>query len=451
MRAVPSAFLCFLLSCASMIAPVTWAQSATASSAIPTDAFAALEQARALIDRGQPAAALGLLEPFGDILAGDPDYDYPLALATLDSGDSLGSTLIFERLLAIRPSFHGARIDLGRAYYNLGRWPDARREFETAGAAGPPEPAAKVIRQYLTQIDRIERDARFSRYVTVGTRTGYDSNVNSATALTEFLGFGLNEQSREQDSEFFEAGLSAGFSLALNSTLRLGARAAGRFRRNGQASFADSDVAALALRLDQSRGGQHRFIGLDAFTLYLDGRRNSTAFALSGHWLFDVGTRWSVGPTFRLGQVRFEDALAVKDVDQWSLGAMARTLFGSDGQGALTTAVAFGEDRPTQDGSRYARDAWLWNTNVNWAFSERLTSALGLSVEQGLFDNVFFEQVFSEPREDLAVRARGAVDWRLGSRWRLQHSLSYRMNDTDVSVFEFERFEATLGLRYVWH
>ncbi|MEO1574844.1 MAG: tetratricopeptide repeat protein [Pseudomonadota bacterium] len=378
-------------------------------------------------------------------------FDYALALAMLDSGDSLGATVVFERVMLTKPDFHGARIDLGRAYFNLGRLTDARRQFDRAQSAGPPPQAARLVERYLAEIDRIERGQKFSRYASAGTRAGYDSNVNSATELTEFLGFGLNDQSREQDSDFFEAAFAAGGAYQLTPTLRLGGRASARFRKNSQASFADSDVYALGARLDRRAGRQSQSLALDAFTLSLDGTRNSTAFALTGDWRFDITDTLSVGPAVRLGQIRFQDSLSVKDVDQWAIGAVLGWRFGADGQGGLNSSVMVGRDEPVEDASRYARDVWLWNSSLTWRFSDALSSALALSVERGAFDDVFFEQVFTDAREDLAFRARGAVDWQFAPRWRLQHALSYRMNDTDVGVFEFERFEMSLGVRYVWY
>ncbi|MEL6239454.1 MAG: tetratricopeptide repeat protein [Pseudomonadota bacterium] len=414
-------------------------------------ADALVDEARERIDRGDAAGARLLLEPFSDQRAGEVTFDYALALAMLDSGDSLGATVVFERLLLTKSDFHGARIDLGRAYFNLGRLVDARRQFDRALNAGPPPLAARLVARYMAEIERIERRQKFTRYASVGTRAGYDSNVNSATELTEFLGFGLNDQSRERDSDFFEAALTAGGSYRLTPRLRLGGRASARFRKNSQASFANSDVYAIGARLDRQAGRQSQSLALDAFTLSLDGSRNSTAFAITGDWRFNLTDTLSVGPAVRLGQIRFQDSLSVKDVNQWALGAVLGWRFGSDGQGMLDSSMLLGRDDAVETASRFGRDVWLWNSSVNWRFSDTLTSAVALSIERSAFDDVFFEDLFTDAREDLAFRARGAVDWQFAPRWRLQHALSYRMNDTDIGVFEFERFEMSLGLRYVWY
>ncbi|MFK7888616.1 MAG: tetratricopeptide repeat protein [Gammaproteobacteria bacterium] len=418
--------------------------------AVSATASPALERAKILLNDGKPQAALAELQPLRGVYAGEPEFDYALALALLDSGDGSQATLIFERLLLVQPDFHGARIDLGRAYLGQARLIEARREFEKARAAGPPPAAAKVVDDYITRIDRAQRRAKFSRYLSVGTRAGYDSNVNSATELDEFLGFTLNAQSREQNSDFLEAGIAAGGAYALRPQLVLSGRLSSRWRRNGQASFADSNVISASTRLMRKAGRQEQSISLQGFTQSVDGRRNSTALLIAGDWRFGLGNAGWLGPQVQFGSVRFEDALEIKDVNRWSIGMIGGLRFGPVGQGGLQASAGVGGDDPQRDGSRFGRDFWRLDSNLTWAFSDTLNVALGVGVEQSRYDNVFFESLFTEAREDTTWRSRGAVDWQFAPRWRLQHSLSYRVNETDVTVFEFDRFEATLGVRYVW-
>jgi tetratricopeptide (TPR) repeat protein len=419
-----------------------WAVAATAGPA--------LERANALLAQGNPAAALVELEAVRAEQAGDPEFDYALALALLDSGNSSESTLVFERLLTLRPDFHGARIDLGRAYLNEGRLNEARREFEKARAAGPPAMAAKAIDDYLARIARAQRRAKFSRFLSVGTQAGYDSNVNSATELDEFLGFALNPQSQEQDSDFLEAAIVAGGAYAIRPQLVLTGRLSSRWRRNGQASFADSNVIAATTRLMRRSGSQEQSLGVQAFTQSVDGRRNSTAVVFNADWRFGVGASGWLGPQVQVGTVRFEEALEVKDVNRRSIGLIGGLRFGGLGQGGLTAALSVGNDDPQREGSRFGRDFLRLDANATWSFSEVLSVSLGAGAERSRYDNIFFESLFSDEREDTTYRARGAVDWQFASRWRLQHSLTYRLNETDVTVFEFDRFEALLGVRYLW-
>ena len=86
-------------------------------------------------------------------------------------------------------------------------------------------PAAReAVEVYLARIERDTRRLRFSYRIAGTIRAGYDSNVNSATEATEFLGFTLNETSREQDSDFFEGRVHASAAYRLSERLRLDGR-----------------------------------------------------------------------------------------------------------------------------------------------------------------------------------------------------------------------------------
>lgn len=411
----------------------------------------ASSRAQALLNANRPAQALAVLEPLEAERAGDPDFDYLLALATLDAGAPAKATMIFERLLLISPAFHGARIDLARAYFQLERYADAQREFETALANAPPPRARQLIEDYLARIKARTRKLRFARFIDISTRAGYDSNVNSATEANEFLGFNLNPISREQDSEFFEAGIKLGGAMRLRPALKLDGRVNVQVRRNPQASFADSEVFSGALRLRHERAGQRRTIAVQAYGLRLDGDSNSSAANVVGDWQFRIGQSWWLGPLARFGIVRYEDSLQIKDANQWALGATASWQFGTSGQGALNASLLGGHDDPRDAASRYERDFIRLSGSLNWRFHERVAGMLSASYEDSDYDTVFFEQAFTQPRSDITYRGRGTLDWRMTRRWHLSHSLSYTLNVTDISVFEYERFELGLGLRYVLH
>ena len=111
-----------------------------------------LRDADALIKDGKPADAYALLEPLEFDRAGEVRFDYLLGIAALDSGKPDKATLAFERVLAVDPNFAGARLDMARAYYQLGDMPRAKTEFETVLKLNPPEAARATIQNYLGAI-----------------------------------------------------------------------------------------------------------------------------------------------------------------------------------------------------------------------------------------------------------------------------------------------------------
>jgi tetratricopeptide (TPR) repeat protein len=112
-----------------------------------------LHDADALINSGKPAEAYALLSPLDFDYSGNARFDYLLGIAALDSGHADKATLVFERVLAVDPSFAGARLDMARAYFQLGDMVRAKTEFDEVMKQSPPEAARATIQKYLAAID----------------------------------------------------------------------------------------------------------------------------------------------------------------------------------------------------------------------------------------------------------------------------------------------------------
>jgi len=140
-----------------------------------------LREADALLNNGKPADAYALLEPLEFERAGEVRFDYLLGITALDSGKADKATLAFERVLAVDPNFAGARLDMARAYYQLGDLQRAETEFNEVMKQNPPEAARITIQKYLNAIIAYEqaKQTRISGYVE-GV-VGHDSNVNTGT------------------------------------------------------------------------------------------------------------------------------------------------------------------------------------------------------------------------------------------------------------------------------
>ena len=140
-----------------------------------------LLDADALIKGGKPADAYALLEPFEFERSGEIRFDYLFGIAALDSGKPDKATLAFERVLAVDPNFAGARLDMARAYYQLGDLPRAKTEFEQVMKQNPPEAARATIQKYLDAIAAFEQAQQTRMAGYIEGVIGNDSNVNTGT------------------------------------------------------------------------------------------------------------------------------------------------------------------------------------------------------------------------------------------------------------------------------
>ncbi len=412
------------------------------------DVTTVTQAAELLIQEGQPAAALELLQPAAQEYAGKAKFDYVLALALMDSGDHGQAEFVFERLLTMSPGFHGARLDYARVLVARKKYSEALEQLDTLGDSRPPERALNQISNLKNIINQRANTSRWSRYLEASTAAGYDSNVNSATVVDEFLGFALDATSQEQDSDFLDFSVAGGVGYQLSRGMKLSGRLQYRKRENAQASFVDSDALSLETRLVRVSETDYQQLTLTGYQFDIDGSRNSEGIALSGTWLRKIAPQWRIGVTAEAGRIDFGDNLEVKDVDRYKAGLLGVYSVGENGQGQLLLRAGAGTDEPRLSSSRYARDFIYAGSSFSWKFNPAIRAAINLNYQNSQFKEVFFEQLYSDKREDDRYRLTGSVDWKFRPRWVLTHSLAYTRNDTFVDIFEYERFEALLRLRY---
>ena len=171
-----------------------------------------LLEAKALMDARQPQQAYDLLKPLEEDEAGNPDYDFLLGIAALDSGHNTEAIFALQRVVDQQPKHGPARAELARALMQANESDAARRELETLRGQDPPSDVKRVVEEYLAAIDRYHGAYRstFARYVHAGL--GFDTNVNNATnrgaVAAPGLGgltFALAADSRELDSSIWNS------------------------------------------------------------------------------------------------------------------------------------------------------------------------------------------------------------------------------------------------------
>lgn len=188
-----------------------------------TEADPLLAQADQLLAQGQSKAAFDLLVPLEDERAGDPDFDYLLGLAALETGLGGIAAFAFERCLAVDPTNGPCRVQMARTHLALGETGSAREELEAVQASQPPQEVTALVSRYLGALTQREKEEkqRIDFHAQLGT--GYDTNVSGTTDATVIaiprlggLPFTLSGVSTKQEDAFLqgEAGVSLDYGLA---------------------------------------------------------------------------------------------------------------------------------------------------------------------------------------------------------------------------------------------
>src|SRR5262249_33476023 len=105
------------------VSPLTARQSQASSSS--------LDRADQLVNEHKYQEAYDLLNPLETSFSGDSQFNYLFGRATLGTDQADKARMLFQRSIELRPDWVAPHLGLGRAYFALGDYPQAKIEFET--------------------------------------------------------------------------------------------------------------------------------------------------------------------------------------------------------------------------------------------------------------------------------------------------------------------------------
>lgn len=409
-----------------------------------------LADARADLQGGRPAAAFERLAPLEDTRAGDPDYDYLLGVAALESGRASRASLILERVLIVRPDHAGARLDLGRSYFAVGAYVRAQQEFDAVRAMNPPPAALKTIEAHEAMMrPKAPAEPRFAAWVEGGL--GRDSNVNQATsASTVFLpvfqgSFDLSENNRARADSYRNAmaGARYGHPLGGTTTLLVGGEA--KVRRHAEADTYDSSNLDGSVGLRWAAAERAGQVLLSRGSTRLSGEAYRTSTALAVDWRQVAGTLGVVDAFAQYHQLRYEQAdLTGNDVNLAIVGAGWMRPYAGGG-GEWYVAVFGGLERAVE--GRADGDKRI--AGVRAGLQQRIAAfdlGAALSAQAGRYTDE--NPIFLDTRNDRQLDLTLAAGWRMTSAWSLRANATLTRNTSNLSVYEYDRSDVSASLRY---
>lgn len=424
----------------------------------------ALRDADGLIRDGQPEQAYALLQGLEREHAGETRFDYLLGVAALDSGKPDLATLAFERVLMTDPDFAGARLEMARAYYQLGDLLRAKVEFERVARQNPDAAESATIRKYLEAI--AARDPNKATHVSayILGAAGHDSNVNNSTSQQQVTvnipAIGpvtavLNPSSLKTSDNYAGLGAGAQIGHTLNPNWGLYA-GADLFQRdyNRQKDF-NSLAAEERAGVMYGADAERIRLGMIAGQYMLGGRRNWSNAGLNAEWAHTLSPRNHVALFGQYQQYRFADyAMQVNDFNQQVVGA-GWTHALPDGRSLLSGFLYYGAEQDvstlittaTPSGGRTDGAKRLGGLRLGGqtAWGDRTTLYANAGWQAGNYSRVnpFFLMQRADRYYDLAAGA----NWHWAPLWSVGPQLAFSRNTSNIPVYSYSRAEVSLILR----
>ena len=408
---------------------------------------ALVRDATALHSAGKAQEAYRLLAPQAQARIGDPDFDYALALAAIDSGQPGEGILALQRVLAVQPENAPARAELARAYAMTGDIDTAKSQFDTVlQDPSLPDPVRQrftgIVRQYDTQIRGGGSDV--SGFLDISG--GHDSNINSATEATSiviplFAGLGpgtLSGSARAMSDEFVDAQAGISAVTAVGRQDRVFGSVLGGWRDNVDSrAFDQQSLTATA-------GYAHSFASRDVLSFSLQAQQ---------FWLGRKSYRQGYGAIAQYTHLTGGNALSVsaqyyrfdydrdrlRDADRYAaaLSYATRNWVLSVNAGKEQTRRAAGDAN-----SNFFAGA---NFGFEAPLGERLALVGGLAFDLRRHDkaDVLFLAKRSDERADASIGLKILVLKNLYLRPRV----TYTRNWSNIALYDFDRWTVGLGAR----
>lgn len=414
-----------------------------------------LDKVDALMKQGKAAEAYALLEPFEFEQSGNIKFDYLLGIAALDSGKPDKATLAFERVLAVDPNFAGARVDMGRAYFQLGDYTRAKAEFEAVLTQNPPAAAKATVDNYLAAIEKQESAKKTRTTGYIEAFAGHDTNVNFATSQAQIavpalgnLVFTLDAGAVKTADDYLGIAFGGEVNHQINPGLGVYAGADVRTRSNNTQDRFDSTSfdARAGIAVGES-ANVFRF-GVLGGRYELDGRGNRDSDGVSAEWRHLIDTANQFSAFAQYSRYRFEPTIGVNNFDQ-SVGGVNWLQIVNDGKGMISTTLLTGTERAplrADGGKRFHGLRLAGQIQVN----EKTELFAGLGMQYSKYELVnaaFSSPTLSVTRDDKQFDANVGLNWHLDKAWTLRPQISYLRNYSNIVINQHDRTDVSVTIR----
>ncbi|MBI2312531.1 MAG: DUF560 domain-containing protein [Betaproteobacteria bacterium] len=420
------------------------------SAAIAADDL--LVKAKQLMERKDAKAAYELLVPFQSERAGDPDYDYLLGIAALDSGRPGEAVFALERVLAVKPDHPQARAEIARAYFALGERETAKQEFESVKKMDVPPEAAATIQKFLDAIEQLEATERTQVRYYLEATLGYDSNVNSATSSSQiavplFGGaiFTLSPTSIELDDTYAAVGGGVSVRHPLSREVALFGGINLNKRVNDTEDRFDTGFWDVNAGVSVTREKNVFTAAFQGSNFYVDNNRFRDAYGVTGQWQHNYDARNQASAFLQYSQLHYPGQ-DLRDADRYVAGVAYAHAFGGDLAPVIYVGGYVGEER-----EQAARVPHLGHELIGLRaggqvrLSEKATVFVNASAERRDYGGP--EPFFLVTREDEQLDFRIGANFVPARNWTITPLASFVRNDSNVIINDFKRDVFSLTVR----
>lgn len=377
---------------------------------------------------------------------GNPEFDFYYGMAALESSYFPEAIFAFERVVFAQPDNLRVRLELGRAHFLAGNYAAAEREFQRVQTRNPPPAVAANIATFLERIEIARRSQRREIGGWIDARVGNDSNINSATdtatIATPLGNFDLVDDGREQDDSFMRWEVAGVWKEPLTKDSMFDVSARWQQKDNFDDDTFDLGVGVVEAGYGRTLESSRYRVGVRLQNVVLEDDRFQNGYGLTGSWDLSIAQNWIVSLSGAVTALRYAGD-HVRDTDQY-LGSA--TLIRPQGNFMHSLGI-YGALEPARDddrGDHNGRSFYGLLYGVQY-LSDDWQPYLRLGVQDVEHDED--HPVFAEQRDDRTLTATIGSRLSLGDDLQLTGEATWTDVDSNLEVFEYQRFLVEMGIR----
>jgi tetratricopeptide (TPR) repeat protein len=447
-----------LLATAVTLATVAWtapvqAQSETSAAtpaATPTAAKVLAELQRRIND-GRFAAAYTLATSVPEA-QGDPHFDFLYGVAAVNVGRTAEAVLALQRHLAVVPGNDRARLDLARAYFELGDYVRARQEFEFVLRYNPPADVRANIRRYLDSMqtrESLSGNANARLYVETGF--GHDGNTNMGTYNKTIespllSGLLIDPTSQGQPSDFVWIAAGGRWVRQVSAPFAVVAGADMDNKLNQDTpQFNTANLSTYAGFSLVSGAVLYRLTVSDALT-YVNTMRYSGRLSTSGEMQYAVGEGLTLSGRLQYAEQSYSPDINYRDATLETWGAGVEKSFSAPWSPVLGLQLSQTKEDNLAKRLDLSRQLDTWRISANLSPSDKLGVLLAYSEQQATYQSA--DLGFGNVRGDTLATLDLVISYALNPNWTLRSDLQQMESKSNQSLYAFQRTMGGIKLRY---
>ncbi|XQW85199.1 surface lipoprotein assembly modifier [Thalassotalea piscium] len=390
------------------------------------------------------AAVLVLTDQYSDQYLGEPEFDFILGVAALESNRVDLSVFALERVVNNKPTWQDAKLYLAKAYFDTANYQSAIEQCEnilaTIDGSNKLYPLAVNLCSKANQ--KLARQSTFFRQG-IKASFGHDSNINAGTQeeriflpiLDDFIN--LDEASTEKSDEFAQLNYQFNMSTALTQTSKLSVTT----QLNALSFMNETDynrlVAQLGVDYSVKAASFDVNVGGRITPLWFDGHYYRMQSALVTGIKTKLSDNWTLSGSLMAGKTNNNQNKRL-DTNDYSIG-----LGSSYYQGNWRHSVNI--EHLDEDGELDSNSRTIDSISVNslWLLNQQWLTSASLSFQD--HDYKGNHPFYLQKRQDNISIFSTFVQYTFSQLLTYRLNINMQDKDSNLDLFSYDRAEISLS------